>query len=69
MGCSDAYGKWPLQAKRQKAKKYSWCGKYHNGQKIRCFKEVVVEDLRLFGRRAYLFGFFLTKGEVIDIKC
>ncbi|MCK4995125.1 MAG: transposase family protein [Candidatus Omnitrophica bacterium] len=39
--------------KRKKAK-CSGCGEYHYGQKIHSFKEVIVEDLRLFRKRVFL---------------
>ena len=43
-----------LRAHKHKKAKCSGCGEYHAGQKIHSFKEVVVEDLRLFEKRVYL---------------
>lgn len=43
-----------LRAYKRKKARCSGCGEYHDGQKIHSFKEVVVEDLRLFEKRVYL---------------
>ncbi len=43
-----------LRAYKRKKAKCSGCGEYHKGQKIHSFKEVMVEDLRLFEKRVYL---------------
>jgi transposase len=39
--------------KRKKAK-CSGCGEYHESQKVHSLKGVIVEDLRMFGKRVYL---------------
>lgn len=42
-----------LRAYRRKKAKCSGCGEYHQ-TRIHSFKEIVVEDLRFFGKRVYL---------------
>jgi len=43
-----------IRAYKRKKAKCSGCGEYHNTRKIHGFKEVIVEDLRMFKKRVYL---------------
>ncbi len=43
-----------IRAYKRKKAKCSGCGEYHNTKKAHSTKEVVVEDLRMFGKRVYL---------------
>ncbi|MCK5213901.1 MAG: ISL3 family transposase [Candidatus Omnitrophica bacterium] len=43
-----------IRAYKRKKAKCSGCGEYHDTKKVHSLKEVVVEDLRMFGKRVYL---------------
>jgi transposase len=43
-----------IRAYKHKKAKCSGCGEYHNTKKAHSTKEIIVEDLRMFGKRVYL---------------